>query len=263
MSKDLDYILSKMKEACLKASKEIMSLYNLKNYKVDLKEDNSPVTTADLNSNRIIHEVLSEFDDIAFLSEEDNDDIKRMNSDYVFIVDPLDGTSDFVNRDNSFSINLALVYKGIPVISVIGLPPLNGYCFALKDKGCYCVIDSKENKLHVSDKKENLILVESMTHTNEKEKDIYNRHKSRIEKTIKAGASTKAYLIASGQADVSIRYTSMTKEWDTCACDLIITESGGFFTDTNLKSFSYNKKDVYNHDGYCMFNSKENFDLLK
>lgn len=263
MNKDLDYILSKMKEACLKASKEIMSLYNLKNYKVETKEDNSPVTTADLNSNRIIHDVLSEFKDIAFLSEEDNDDKKRMNSDYVFIVDPLDGTSDFVNRDNSFSINLALVYQGLPIISIIGLPYLNGYCYALKNKGAYSVIDFKENKLHVSNKKENLILVESMTHTNEKENEIYKRHKNKIDKTIKAGASTKAYLIASSQADVSIRYTSMTKEWDTCACDLIITESGGYFTDTKLKTFTYNKKDVYNHDGYCMFNCKENFELLK
>lgn len=263
MNKDFDYILSKMKEACLKASNEIMSLYNLKKYKVETKDDNSPVTTADLNSNKIIHEVLSEFDDIAFLSEEDNDDKKRMNSDYVFIVDPLDGTSDFINRDNSFSINLALVYKGLPIISIIGLPPLGGYCYAIKDKGAYSVINLKETKLHVSDKKNNLILVESMTHANKKEKEIYDKHKNRIDKAIKAGASTKAYLIASSLADVSIRFTSMTKEWDTCACDLIITESGGYFTDTKLKTFTYNKKDVYNHDGYCMFNSKENFDLLK
>ncbi len=260
---DLQLVFKKMQEAIIEAGKEIMRLYENKEYKVDIKKDDSPVTTADFNSNRIIHSKLDIFSDIAFLSEEDIDDKKRLNSEYVFILDPLDGTSDFVNRDGSFSVNLALVYKGDPIISFIGLPALNSYCYAIKDKGCYEVNENKIRRLYCSKKRDDLILVESMTHTSSKEKEVYDKNRSRIKDIIKAGASTKAYYIASQKADVSIRYTSMTKEWDTCACDLIVKEAGGYFVDTNLKSFKYNKEDVYNHDGYCMFNIKENIDLIK
>lgn len=260
---DLNNVFSKMEEAILEANNEIMRLYNSHLYNVKIKEDSSPVTTADYNSNKIIHSKLDKFDDIAFLSEEDSDNKNRLNHDYVFIVDPLDGTSDFVNRDGSFSINLALVYKGDPIISFVGLPALSGYCYAIKDKGTYEVINGIKKQIFCSKKTSDLILVESMTHASEKEKEIVIKNKDRISSVIKAGASTKAYYIASQKADVSIRFTSMTKEWDTCACELIIKEAGGYFTDTYLKSFKYNKEDVFNHDGYCMFNCKDNFTLLK
>lgn len=260
----LEHILSKMIEAIKKACVKINELYDSCSYDVNYKEDKSPVTTADFLSNKIIHEELAEFKDMAgFLSEEDDEDNDRLNKKYVFIFDPLDGTNDFVNRDNSFSVNLALVYEGKPILAVIGLPRMNGYCYAVKDKGAYSVFKNKTRRIHSSSRTKKVIFVESMSNASLKDNEVYKRHEKRVKKIIKAGASTKAYLIAAGKADISIRYTDKTKEWDTCASDLIIRESGGYFTDTSLHEFTYNKEDVVNHNGYCMFNTKENCDLLK
>ena len=77
------------------------------------------------------------------------------------------------------------------------------------------------------------------------------------------GASTKSISLAKGDVDASVRFTDKTKEWDVCAPELIVREAGGIFLDSKLKPFVYNRKDVYNHDGYCMFNKKENEILLK
>ncbi len=101
-----------------------------------------------------------------------------------------------------------------------------------------------------------------MTHENDEEKAVVQNHQDLIDHVIRAGASTKAILLALGKGDASIRYTDKTKEWDVCAPDLIVREAGGIFLDTKKKEFSYNKKDVYNHDGYCMFNRVENMVLL-
>ena len=260
---DLEKVFYSMRDAVLKADHEIMKYYTTQMYDVVKKKDGSPVTNADLSSNHVIRKTLVQDEAISYLSEEEKDDISRLKNDYVYIVDPLDGTEDFLACDDSFSVNIALVKNGVPLIAFIGLPTMDAYCYAIKNRGAFFVKDGKEERLHVSDKKENLTIVMSMTHTLKEEEDIILKHKDKITNIIKAGASVKAYLIASGKADVSIRYTDKTKEWDTCACDLLVKESGGIFVDTRLKTFTYNRRDVRNHKGYCMFNREENFSLLK
>ncbi len=258
----MDKVINAMIEACQKASKEVMRIYK-QGFHVIQKEDLSPVTEADLASNKIIREILSPFQEIGWLSEEDQDDESRLEKEYLFIIDPLDGTQDFVNHDDEFGINIALVKGHRPIASVVGIPAKNAYSYAIKDKGAYYVQEGKEERLHVSSRKENLIMVQSKTHNLESEEAIIKKNIGRISQVLYLGASTKAVSIAKGEADCSIRFTDKTKEWDTCAPELIVLEAGGLFLDSKLKPFTYNRKDVYNHDGYCMFNRIENTDLLQ
>ncbi|MFA6861003.1 MAG: 3'(2'),5'-bisphosphate nucleotidase CysQ [Bacilli bacterium] len=255
--------LAKMIEAVKKSNLEIKRIYQA-GFTVKLKADHSPVTDADLASNKIIRDTLSCFKDISWLSEEDIDDVKRMQAKKIFIIDPLDGTQDFVNHDGSFGVNLALVEDRHPVVAVIGVPMKQAYAYAVIGQGSYYVdAEGHKTRMHVSSRTKDLILVFSMTHVNKEEETVFNKHKTLIKEIQKLGASTKAIAIASGLADCCIRYTNATKEWDVCAPELIVTEAGGVFTDTNLKPFIYNRKNVYNEDGYCMFNRKENEILLK
>lgn len=250
-----DDILEKMIEAGLKASKKVMEIYK-KGFNVKLKEDKSPVTEADICSNHIIKETLGVFSDIYWLSEEDKDDKNRLNKDKLFIVDPLDGTADFVNKTDSFSINIAYVVSNRPIIALIMDPCNETYCYTIKDKKCYFV-DKDNNKTicHVSNRNKDYIVALSNSHLNQNEIDFVNKNKQKISKVIKMGASTKAIKLARGLSDITIRFTSDTKEWDVCASDLIVKEAGGIFVDANFNDFTYNRENVYNPNGYIMLNS--------
>ena len=254
--------LEKMIQAAKAASAEIMKIYS-NGFSVKTKDDESPVTDADIVSDKIIREHLSVFDDIAWLSEEDADDLSRLTRRKLFIVDPLDGTSDFVNKDGSFGINIALVVDHRPVCSVVAVPAMNTYAYAMKGKGSYYVDENgREERMHVSSLTENLRVLVSKTHRTKEDDELFKRHASSIKELIPMGASTKAIYLSRGLADACIRITDKTKEWDVCAPELIVTEAGGVFVDLNRKEFVYNREDVHNHDGYCMLNRKENEFLL-
>lgn len=259
----MERLLQEMILAVKEASEAVMNVYQ-RNFEVKIKEDDSPVTEADITSDRIIRSRLEKFSDIAFLSEEEQDDLSRLNKEAIFVVDPLDGTQDFVNKDGSFGINLALVINHQPVLSVIGLPTEKHIAYAQKEHGAFLIDQNgDERRLHVSDRTKDLILLASKTHEMEEEKQVYIKHADLVKEVRRYGASMKAVKLASGEADASIRFTKHTKEWDICAPDLLVRESGGIFVDTKLQPFTYNRRDVYNHNGYCMFNRKENIVLLK
>jgi 3'(2'), 5'-bisphosphate nucleotidase len=256
-------ILKEMIKAGKEASAKVFEIYK-KGFHVEIKSDASPVTDADLASDKIIRSHLGKFEDIAWLCEEDSDDLSRLDKSLVFIVDPLDGTADFVKKDDSFGINIALVKDHHPLLSVIMVPAKHSYAYAIKGKGSYYVDENGvETRLHVSDRTKDLILLESMSHVEESEKAVYVRHADLIKKVVKSGASTKSILLASGKADASVRYTPSTKEWDVCAPELVVTEAGGIFVDSEGVPFEYNRRNVYNEKGYSMFNRKENMILLK
>lgn len=251
-----------MIEAAKAAAKEIYAIYQ-RNFHIEYKSDNSPVTDADLASDKIIRERLCCFSSIAWLSEEDKDDLSRLDKRALFVVDPLDGTSDFVARDDSFCLNIALVIDRQPVAGVIMCPCSGDFAYALQGKGSYFVQNGVERQIHVSDRLDHLIAIESKTHRLPEEEAILTHNKDKIDKVVYYGASTKAIYLACGEADFSIRFITKTKEWDVCASDLIVTEAGGIFTDSRLHRFVYNRKDVVNRDGYSMFNRVENTKLLK
>ena len=251
--------LNKMIEACQKAKVEIMKIYNL-GFDVEIKDDDSPVTLADKTADRLIREILQkEFPNYAFLTEESEDDLSRRENDYLFVVDPVDGTKDFVAKDDMFTTNVALVYKEEVVAGVVYVPARNEYYFAMKNYGSfYCKEGEEPVRIHVNDKINELTMLISVFHTTEKEKSIIENHKDRITKVEKYGSAIKACRIAHGLAEVSFRLGSGTKEWDTAASQIVVLEAGGVFAKPDLTPITYNRIDVYNREGFVVLNRKEN-----
>ena len=255
--------LEKMIEACQKAKVEIMKIYN-QGFDVEIKDDDSPVTLADKTADKMIKEILQkEFPSYAFLTEESEDDLSRRSNDYLFVVDPVDGTKDFVAKDDMFTTNVALVYKEEVVAGVVYVPARDEYYFALKGQGAYYCKEGQEPiKIHVNDKLDNLTMLISVFHTTEKERKIIENHKDKIITVVKYGSAIKACRIAQGLAEVSFRLGSGTKEWDTAASQIVVLEAGGVFAKPDLTPITYNRVDVYNREGFVVLNRKENL-LIK
>ena len=161
MEKDYIAELNCALEAAKLASVAILEIYHT-NFDVSLKKDKSEVTEADIKSNKIILHVLSkQFPEYAILSEETRDNKERLNNDYCWIVDPLDGTRDFVNHTDSFSINIALSYKQEIVMGIICVPCKNIYYYAIKGQGAYKIENGQTTRIHVSDRKDKIRFVSS------------------------------------------------------------------------------------------------------
>lgn len=250
--------LKAMIEAGLMAREKIMEIYN-KGFEVEIKSDHSPVTLADKTADMMISKYLKEkFPSYSLLTEESEDDLSRLDNDYVFIVDPVDGTKDFVAKNGEFATNIALSYKHQIVAGVVIIPARGDYYYALKGQGAYHVLkDGEIKKIHVNDKSDNLTLFTSRFHSTEQEK-LLPTLDSRITNVEAHGSSIKACHIAEGIGEVHYRLNEGTKEWDIAPIDLIVKEAGGVFIKPNGEDYTYNRKDVYNHDGYIVANKKEN-----
>ncbi len=254
--------LSAAIEAGLKAKEKILEIYHQK-FEVEIKEDNSPVTIADKTADKIIREYLHEmFPTHAFLTEESTDDLNRLNNDFVWIVDPVDGTKDFVAKDDQFTTNIALAYKHELVVGVVIAPALDEIYYASKGNGSYFKKGNSEAvRIHVNDKVEDLTMLTSVFHFTKDEQEFIDRHQDKIKHVMKRGSSLKPCAIAHGLAEITFRSSPNTKEWDTAACQIVVTEAGGIFVEPSGKEIRYNREDVYNRNGYIVVNRKEN--LLK
>lgn len=254
--------ISAMLEAAKLARDVILEIYN-QNFDVEIKSDDSPVTEADKRADALIKAYLQKlFPNYAFLTEESVDDGSRLQNDYVFIVDPVDGTKDFVAKNGEFTTNIGLAYKHEVVAGVVAIPAQNIYYYATKDGGAYKLDNGVITKIHVNDKEKDLVVLTSNFHTKQEELDVIEKHKDIITTVQKCGSSIKACKIAEGSAEISYRLGSGTKEWDTAAFDIIVREAGGVvLIPSNLQPMTYNREDYRNLGGYIIANKKENIKL--
>ena len=247
-------------KAINKASQIVMEIYH-DDFTINYKEDKSVVTNADISSENAIKEIISnEFPNYAILSEEAKDNKNRLSNDYCFIVDPLDGTKDFVNKTDNFSINIALSYKNEIVLGLISVPCKNIIYYATKGNGAYKIENGSIIKINVSNRKNDLIMLTSKFFFNSSA-DFENNEYIKEIKAI--GSSYKAGLIAEGKADFCLKYDPVTKEWDTAPSEIIIKEAGGFMADIYGNAIKYNKEDVYNRNGFIIANCFETFNKFK
>lgn len=246
-------------EAGLEARKKILEIYH-QNFEVEIKSDNSPVTIADKSADEIIRKYLHEkFPAHAFLTEESTDDLARLDNDLVWIVDPVDGTKDFVAKDDEFTTNIALAYKHELVVGVVLAPALDEIYFASKGNGAYYQKgNEKPVRIHVNDKTDDLTMLTSVFHFTEDEQKYIDRHSDKIKHVMKKGSSLKPCAIAHGLAEITLRSSPNTKEWDTAACQIVVEEAGGLFVEPDGTPIRYNREDVYNRHGYIVVNRKEN-----
>jgi len=232
------------------AGEEILKIYNdesLFNI-VDYKSDDSPLTLADKKSHEVIAEQLENlYPDIPLLSEEGKDIPyeERMAWEVFWLVDPLDGTKEFIKRNGEFTVNIALMEGGHPVLGVIYAPVLDTFYYGIKNEGSYKIKGDKKSQLKISEKKkEGLVAVRSRSHASPEEEEIFQKH--HVTKFISVGSSLKFCMVADGKADLYYRH-GPTMEWDTGAGQAIVENVGCQMT--NIESgerFSYNKPSLLN-----------------
>ncbi|MCD8204641.1 MAG: 3'(2'),5'-bisphosphate nucleotidase CysQ [Coprobacillus sp.] len=239
--------------------KIILDVYYNENFTVETKSDNSPVTIADTKSDQYIRKTLSKaYPTYGLLTEECEDDLSRLDKEYVWIADPLDGTKDFVAKDDGFVINIALIHKHEIVLGVVCIPALDQIYWAIKGEGAYKRVNDVDIPIHVNNKKDNLLCLASVFHFTEAEGDLIKKHSDVITRVAQCGSSIKAVRIAEGEAEISYRLNPNTKEWDTAAPEIIVREAGGVYVKPDHTNYEYNRKDVYNREGYIIANCLEN-----
>ena len=249
--------LETAKKAAVLAGEAIMEVYGGDDFGVEFKGDKSPLTEADRRANKIIVDMLKEeFPAYAILAEESEDDKTRLDNDYCFVVDPLDGTKEFIKRNGQFTVNIALAYKHKSVMGVIYVPVTKELYYAAKDYGAYYEAHGKPAvKLTVSDRTENLRMVMSSSHSSNREDGLIE--KNNIKNFVKMGSSLKGCLIAKGTADIYYRFNP-TMEWDTAAMQCIAEQAGAIFRQMDNTEMLYNREDSLNDKGFFIVNATEN-----
>jgi len=246
---DINQILDIAEEAG-KATLEIYS----REFTIEQKEDRSPVTEADKKSNEIIINALSElYPDIPFISEETKQTsyAERKDWKYFWLIDPLDGTKEFIKKNGEFTINIALIEDHTPILGVIYVPVKEIFYYSQKGKGSFKIESGADaQSIFASEQatKEKLTVVGSRSHGSEtlnafieEKKSVYNE----VE-LISSGSSLKFCLVAEGKADIYPR-TGPTHEWDTAAGHAIVLESGKSAYDYESgEPLLYNKENLLN-----------------
>ncbi|MCX7714595.1 MAG: 3'(2'),5'-bisphosphate nucleotidase CysQ [Clostridia bacterium] len=245
------------KEAAVKAGNEIMRIYNFdEDMGVEYKADSSPLTKADKASNKIIVEILSSaFPTYAILSEEEMDNKERLENDFCFVVDPLDGTKEFIKRNGQFAVNIALAYKHRAVMGVIYAPTLGELYYAADGYGAFLSKDGQVCKLKVSERTQNIRMVTSASHACNQIDQLIKRYG--IKDYVKIGSSLKGCIIAKGDAEVYYRFNH-TMEWDTAAMQCIVEQAGGIFKQMDDSPMLYNRENCLNDKGFYIINNIKN-----
>ncbi|MDD3645893.1 MAG: 3'(2'),5'-bisphosphate nucleotidase CysQ [Candidatus Gracilibacteria bacterium] len=243
------------KKIVLVAGKEIMKIYE-GDFDVEIKEDNSPITIADKKANEII---LKELENtyIPVLSEEKKDSLNRLDSEYLWVVDPIDGTKDFINKTGEFSIMIGLVKNGKPIMGVVYAPAKNKLYYAQAGKGSFLEENGETIKLEIN-KKNHKILI-SRNHTTDKEFKLIEE--LNLEAIACGSIGVKFGLIAEGKAGNYLNLSNKLKEWDLVAPQIILEEAGGKVTDTLGNCITYNTKQVNLENG-CIGTNKTNHQLI-
>jgi 3'(2'), 5'-bisphosphate nucleotidase len=246
--------------AAIEAGKGILDVYSLAAIDVEFKDDRTPLTQADRVSNDIIAKHLANTN-IPMLSEEDSrthDYLTRSKWNKCWIVDPLDGTKEFIKRNGEFTVNIALAENGKPILGVIYTPVLDVLHFAAEGIGAFRLEKvfsmnaenyfSLAQKMPLQQLPEKFTIVGSRSHASP-ETDAYvteQRKKYGEVDFVAAGSSLKFTLIAEGKAHVYPRFAP-TMEWDTAAGQVIVEQAGGSVVDWPSKNqIAYNRQELRN-----------------
>lgn len=239
-------------EIAVAAGNAILEIYS-QDFNVEIKSDNSPLTVADKQANEIIVVGLKKIDStIPIISEENKltDFSERKNWTRCWMVDPLDGTKEFIKKNGEFTVNIALVENGIPILGVVHVPAQNITYYAEAGKGSYKIVDQQTKQLHIRKLAEDSVLkiVGSRSHQTPELLEYVEQQKKSFSAVdfVAAGSSLKFCLLADGKADVYPRL-GPTMEWDTCAGQIVATEAGAtVLRFDNQQPLLYNKENLLN-----------------
>ncbi len=243
-------------KAIKKAGKKILKIYQ-KDYKTFYKKDTSPVTEADLISEKIILSKLKKFN-YGILSEEKDDNKARLNKEKVWIIDPLDGTNDLLDKTGQFSIMIGLVKDKRPILGIVYQPTKDKLYFARENQGTYLKKGKQKPKKltvsNISDLSKSHFVV-SRSHLDKKTKKVLQDNK--VKKITPTGSvGVKIGKIVEGKAEGYISLSNKTGQWDICAPQIILEQAGGKLTDLNGQKYIYNRKQLKNKNGILATNRK-------
>lgn len=248
--------------ASLEAGMVIMDVYDSGDLRTDLKEDQSPLTIADVRSHAVISSLLSQ-SNCPILSEEgvDRPFNERKEWSNFWMIDPLDGTKEFIKRNGEFTVNIALMEEDQPILGVVYLPVLNRLYYAMKGEGAYRIdrigrmnrddlrhtLNARSVRLPDNRRGKKTRVIASRSHLSQETREFIRQLEEQYEKIelFPAGSSLKLCLIAEGTADLYPRL-GPTMEWDIAAGHVIITESGGTVSKPDGTPLEFNKPDLLN-----------------
>jgi len=233
------------------AGDKIMEVYeDIENFNVETKDDNSPLTRADKEANKIICDGLEKLSVLYPIISEENKAqpySERKSYEYCWMVDPLDGTKEFIKRNGEFTVNIALIYKNASVGGVVYAPVMNEMYYAVKGEGATMIKNGKSTSLaatYYNSKEKALSIVCSRSHLNDETQAFIDDYNEPLK--VAKGSSLKFLILAAGEAQVYPRLAP-TMEWDTAAAHIILEEAGGSIVKAeNGKPLEYNKKDLLN-----------------
>ncbi|MCF7497241.1 3'(2'),5'-bisphosphate nucleotidase CysQ [Vibrio sp. L5-1] len=257
ITKDLSHLLPSIIEIARSAGQLILEIYEKKDYEEFTKSDDTPVTSADLAAHKLILKKLSELTpDIPVLSEEDADISLEQRSqwDRYWLVDPLDGTQEFIARSGDFATIIALIEHNKPVMGVVYAPVSGVSYYAYSGKGAWKIPDLN-NSVKIKTHRHELPN-QSIAMAISRRQDI-NRITNRMSSAWNydlvplGSAALKACLVAEGAVDCYLRI-GPTGEWDTAATQCIVEEAGGRILSTQLEPLSYNERETLENPNFIV-----------
>ena len=244
MNIDLQDLARLAEKAARLAGKEILKIYESGDFSIEAKADNSPLTLADRAAHNAIVSVLND-SGLPVLSEEGRSIpyLERKDWEYFWMIDPLDGTKEFIKRNGEFTVNIALIHRNRPILGIVYPPVLDQIYTAISGHGATldgAPIKSSGKKLNETCLK----AVASRSHMSpETEAFLADLVDPEI---VSKGSSLKLLMVASGEADVYPRF-GPTMEWDTAAAQIVVEEAGGQVLLTDQSGpIEYNKEDLLN-----------------
>lgn len=228
------------------ASEKVLHIYQ-SDFKVNYKEDHSPITAADIASHDIIVKGLRQISrDIPVLSEEGAEIPweERKKWRRFWLIDPIDGTKDFTQRTGEFTVNIAMIEDGEPVMGVVTAPVLKEAFWGIKGEGAHMRDRTgRVRRIRVAEPKDTLRVVASKNHLNDETRafiETLGAHE-----TVQAGSSLKFCRIAEGHADIYPRM-GPTSEWDTAAAHAVLVAAGGKVQTPEGQPLVYGKENILN-----------------
>ena len=250
---DMPTLLEQVIEVSQQAGAAILDVYNSSDFGVQTKGDDSPLTKADLAAHHILAPALAQLlEGVPVLSEESELPpwSERQTWQRYWIIDPLDGTKEFINRNDEFTVNVALIENGVPILGVVYVPVYGWTYAAASSLGAVKIDSDGRRAIGVRtvasrlDTQQPVQLVASRRHGAEAIEALVARAEQALGKVerVSMGSSLKLCLVAEGEADLYPRL-ALTSEWDTAAAQAVVEAAGGTVVDSNFELLRYNQKD--------------------
>lgn len=243
-SNELKIVIEIIKEAGA-----ILLHYYDKELTVSLKDNNTPVSEADIAADKFILKKLREHFSYPILSEESVDDKNRLGQEFVWIVDPLDGTKDFIEKTGEFTVVIGLVQNNLPLLGVVYRPTTKELWYAEKGQGAFREVNGVKKRIMVSGIKSISEAKFAVSNLDSQNPDFFMDKIGARNRTKVGSAALKICKIAQGEYDAFFVLKSRMSEWDDCAPGIILAEAGGALSDAFGNPLLYNQENVSRSKG--------------